>query len=170
MGLLLSIPGKNYTIDMLNVKIRAMNINDLPRVMEIEKSLFSSPWCEEMFLEEIKSGYAYVVVEEPENLIIAYICGLLLYNEFNITNIAVHSDFQRMGLAERLVTFIIEKLLKMRCFSFFLEVRESNIAAIGLYKKLGFKIIGKRKKYYNNPIEDALIMQIDFCRSDILDD
>lgn len=138
-----------------------MQVTDIPIILEMEKKLFSSPWKKDMFLEEIKSGYAFVAQEKVGNTIAGYICGLLLYDEFNITNLAVSSSFQRQGLAELLVKFVIGRLLKIHCSNFFLEVRVSNLAAIALYRKLGFEIIGKRKKYYNKPQEDALMMQMD---------
>lgn len=149
---------------MIDIEIRPMQIKDIPVILELEKQLFSSPWRKDMFLQEIKTGHAFVAQEKVGNTIAAYICGILLYDEFNITNLAVSSAFQRQGLAELLVKFIIGKLLKIRCYKFFLEVRQSNLAAISLYEKLGFQLIGKRKKYYNHPPEDALMMQMDLLK------
>ena len=97
--------------------------------------------------------------------IIGYICGLLLYDEFNITNVGVTSDHQRDGFGQALLKFIISYLLKQNCLKFYLEVRESNIAAIRLYEKYGFYIIGKRKKYYNHPVEDALMLGLSFLQT-----
>ena len=74
-------------------------------------------------------------------------------------NIAVHPDFRRQGIAERLVDTLIRELRKLdsRCLT--LEVRASNEPAKNLYEKLGFVQIGKRPNYYRNPKEDALIMR-----------
>ncbi len=146
---------------MLNIELRQMRIKDITIVLSIEKQLFSSPWQKDMFLQEIKTGHAFVAIEKTKNTIAGYICGMMLYDEFNITNLAVCKAFQRQGLAETMVKFIIGQLIRHRCYKFFLEVRESNLPALAFYRKLGFSIIGKRNKYYNHPSEDALMMQLD---------
>lgn len=141
--------------------IREMLVSDIPHIMNMEKELFTLPWTKDMFLQEIHTQHAYVLLKEDDNLLIGYVCGWLMLDEFNITNLAVRAEFQKMGLGEMLVKFIIGKLLLQKCFQFLLEVRESNMPAIKLYAKFGFEIIGKRKKYYNHPLEDALVMQLD---------
>ena len=133
-----------------------MKREDFPSIMNLEKELFSTAWEEEMFLEEIEKQYAYVL--EIKDKIIGYICGWKLIDEFNITNIAIAKEFQRNGFGEKLVKFLISKLLNEKCFKFFLEVRKSNNVAKMLYKKVGFKLIGSRKNYYHSPQEDALVL------------
>ena len=135
--------------------IRDMKREDIPNIMILEKELFSTAWEEEMFLEEIEKQYAYVL--EIKDKVIGYICGWKLVDEFNITNIAVAKDYQQKGLGQKLVQFLIGKILNERCFKFFLEVRKSNNAAKMLYEKIGFKLIGSRKNYYHSPQEDALV-------------
>ena len=149
-------------------EIRKMQITDIPPIMVLEKELFSSPWSREMFLEEINTGYAFVAAAKETSQIIGYICGLLLYDEFNITNVGVALEHQRNGLGQILLKFIIARLLQQKCFKFYLEVRESNTAAIRLYENFGFNIIGKRKKYYNHPLEDALMLGLSFLQSEKL--
>jgi [ribosomal protein S18]-alanine N-acetyltransferase len=144
-----------------NLTIREMVVGDILQIMAMEEELFSSPWSREMFLQEVHTQHAYVLLKTDDNLLIGYICGWLMLDEFNITNIAIRTDYQKIGLGGMLVKFIMGKLLQQKCFQFLLEVRESNIAAIKLYAKLNFEIIGKRKKYYNHPTEDALIMKLD---------
>ncbi len=144
----------------MNAKIREMRKEDIPSIIILEKELFSTAWEEEMFLEEIEKQYAYVLQEENE--IIGYVCGWKILDEFNITNIAIASDFQRQGFGELLVRFIISKLLKDECYKFYLEVRESNNKAQRLYEKIGFSVIGSRKKYYHTPEEDAQILGLNY--------
>ncbi len=141
-----------------------MQIPDIPAIMELEKQLFSSPWSRDMFLQEINTGFAFVLTAEDTGKLIGYICGLLLYDEFNITNVGVAAEYQKQGFGEVMLKFIIARLLGQQCFKFFLEVRESNLVAIRLYEKFGFKVLGKRKKYYNHPAEDALMLGISFLQ------
>lgn len=135
-----------------------MKREDIPSIMILEKKLFSTAWKEEMFIEEIEKQYAYVL--EIKNNIIGYVCGWKLFDEFNITNIAIASNFQRNGFGEALVQFLMSKLLDEKCFKYFLEVRESNHAAIKLYEKMGFIVIGSRKQYYHSPEEDAMVLGV----------
>ena len=135
-----------------------MKKEDIPTIMILEKELFSTSWEEEMFIEEIEKQYAYVT--EIKDNIIGYICGWKLLDEFNITNIAIASDYQRKGFGKALVQFLMSKLLDEKCFKFFLEVRESNHAAKKLYEKLGFIVIGLRKNYYHSPDEDAIVLSV----------
>ncbi len=141
-----------------------MQILDIPDIMELEKQLFSSPWSRDMFLQEIDTGFAFVLSAKETEKILGYICGLLLFDEFNITNVGVAIEQQKQGFGEAMLKFIMARLLNQQCFKFFLEVRESNLAAIRLYDKFGFKILGKRKKYYNHPAEDALMLWISFLK------
>ncbi|MDP8267697.1 MAG: ribosomal protein S18-alanine N-acetyltransferase [Candidatus Tenebribacter davisii] len=142
----------------MNSKIRKMKLEDITAIMVIEKELFSSVWEEEMFIEEIEKQYAYIL--ELEGSIIGYICGWKLHDEFNITNIAIVSEFQRKGFGEKLVQFIMTKLLDGKCYKFFLEVRSSNYAAKQLYDKMGFILLRVRNKYYKFPEDDALVMGV----------
>lgn len=142
----------------MKTKIREMKKEDIPSIMILEKELFSTAWEEEMFIEEIEKQYAYVL--EIKNKIIGYICGWKFIDEFNITNIAIAKDFQRKGFAKDLVQFIMSKLLDEKCFKFFLEVRESNDVAKKLYEKMGFSMIGSRKKYYHSPDENAMVLSL----------
>ncbi|RLC51843.1 MAG: ribosomal-protein-alanine N-acetyltransferase [Candidatus Cloacimonadota bacterium] len=149
---------------MIDCEIREMQIPDIPAIMELEKQLFSSPWSKDMFLQEINSGFAFVLTAKETGKILGYICGLLLFDEFNITNVGVAPEQQKQGFGEAMLKFIIARLLSQKCFKFFLEVRESNAAAIALYQKFGFEILGKRKKYYNHPVEDALMLGMSFLQ------
>ena len=135
-----------------------MKREDIPTIMIMEKKLFSTTWEEDMFIEEIEKQYAFVM--EIKDKIIGYICGWKLLDEVNITNIAVAADFQRKGFGKELVKFLMSKLMDEKCFKFFLELRESNLAAKLLYENMGFRMIGLRKNYYHSPQEDALVMGV----------
>lgn len=142
----------------MKTEIREMKREDIPTIMIMEKKLFSTTWEEDMFIEEIEKQYAFVM--EIKDKIIGYICGWKLLDEVNITNIAVAADFQRKGFGKELVKFLMSKLMDEKCFKFFLELRESNLAAKLLYENMGFRMIGLRKNYYHSPQEDALVMGV----------
>lgn len=148
----------------MKVIIREMEISDLAMIMKLEKELFSAPWSEAMFSEEIKGHYAYVLQKNENEEIIGYLSGWKLLDEFTITNIGITGNFHRMGFGTKLVKFIISKLLYEKCFKFTLEVRESNFKAIALYEKIGFEQIGLRGNYYRDPVENAVIMRLNMLQ------
>ena len=125
---------------------------------------------DEKFIDELQKKIIKVEdnieeLLEIKDKIIGYICGWKFIDEFNITNIAITKDFQRKAFAKDLVQFLMSKLLGEKCFKFFLEVRESNNAAKKLYKKMGFSVIGSRKKYYHSPEEDALVLGVNLMNN-----
>ena len=91
-----------------------------------------------------------------------YVGSQTVMDESDMMNVAVHPDYRRKGIAEKLVTELVEALKKRdsRCLT--LEVRASNEPARALYEKLGFVQVGLRKNYYRNPREDALILRKEF--------
>ncbi|VTS44770.1 GNAT family acetyltransferase [Streptococcus porcinus] len=113
-----------------------------------------SPWTMDQIKRDLESPNVdyYFVYNGQE--IIAFLSLQQLVGELEITNIAVLPDYQGKGIGAQL-------LQKVASFNhpIFLEVRESNLAAQALYKKANFSIIGKRKNYYKNPIEGALLMK-----------
>ncbi len=146
----------------MKTRIRKMTFEDLPRITEIEEEIFSVPWSKQMFEQEIKNHYAFVITNEENNDLIGYVCGWIVLDEFTITNIGIAKALQKKGYGRSLVRFIISALIKEKCFKFFLEVRSSNILAIRLYETFGFKSAGIRKNYYQHPPEDAIMMKLDF--------
>jgi len=136
--------------------IRAMQVKDLQQVLQIEQQLFVDAWSAEMFRQEIEQKASFVL--EFDGQLIGYICGWFLYEEFNLTNLAVATRFQGRGYGKVLVNYLIDYVRQQGFKSIFLEVREFNDAARKLYEKCGFQIAGRRKKYYKNPEEDALLM------------
>ncbi len=144
---------------MQNFIIKKMSLSDLDKVLEIEKRIFTTDaWEREMFLSEIKEHDSKILIDKVNDKIIGYFCGWKIIDEYLINNIAIDIPYQKRGLGEYFLSQVISDNLKKGVFSFFLEVRVSNLPAIKLYKKLGFKELRIRKKYYINPIEDAFEM------------
>ena len=136
-----------------------MNESHVSAVAELEKICFSDPWSENSVASELKNKLALWLVAEEEGRVAGYIGSQTCGDESDVMNVAVHPDFRRRGIAETLVNALVEQLkaIESRCLT--LEVRASNVPAISLYEKLGFSEVGRRKNYYRNPREDALIMR-----------
>jgi ribosomal-protein-alanine N-acetyltransferase len=135
--------------------------NDVPRILEIERMSFTSPWSEAAFLQEIHKHYALSQVAELRNDVIGYICINYLFDEGHILNLAVHTDFRRQGVATFLMKNALNILKEKGCRFFYLEVRVSNLAAKTFYERLGFRVIAFRKSYYVSPDEDAALMALE---------
>ncbi len=119
---------------------------------------YGSPWTKNQFLTDILQPHTgYCVLVEHSKL-----QGFLGYSkvmdETEITNIAVAKSMQHKGCARALLRFLLEEEKKAGTYTVFLEVRLSNIPARKLYESEKFRMLGKRKSYYHNPVEDAIIM------------
>ena len=139
--------------------ILTMNEKHVAAVAALEKICFSDPWSENSVASELHNKLALWLVAEEEGEVAGYIGSQTVMDETDMMNVAVHPDQRRKGIAEALVLSLVEELKQKgsRCLT--LEVRASNAPAIALYEKLGFSQIGRRKNYYRNPREDALILR-----------
>ena len=139
--------------------ITNMNRQHVTQVAELEKICFSDPWSENSIASELDNQLAFWLVAEEGETVAGYIGSQTVMDETDMMNVAVHPDFRRQGIAEALVNGLVEQLKDMGSHCLTLEVRASNAPAISLYEKLGFSEIGRRKNYYRNPREDALILR-----------
>ena len=139
--------------------ILTMNDKHVAAVAALEKICFSDPWSVNSVASELHNKLALWLVAEEEGEVAGYIGSQTVMDETDMMNVAVHPDHRRKGIAEALVLSLVEELKQKgsRCLT--LEVRASNLPAIALYEKLGFSQIGRRKNYYRNPREDALILR-----------
>ena len=136
---------------------RRMTENDLDKVAAMEKEIFSMPWSKESFRESLLQNYSYFFVAEEDD-ILGY-CGVHNFGgDGEITNVAVDKNARGQGVATKMLHYAMEETKKIGVEAFTLEVRVSNTNAIGLYEKLGFENKGIRKNFYENPVEDAMIM------------
>lgn len=141
------------------MKYRKMTADDVCGVHEVEKSCFSDPWSLSAFKDELKNKLArYIVAENEDGCIVAYIGAWYILDEAHITNVAVHKDYRGKKIGNQIMQVFIDKCNKDNMGSITLEVRKSNIIAQNLYKKYGFMMGGVRKEYYSDNKEDALIM------------
>lgn len=122
------------------------------------KECFSVPWSveglKEMFHTE---DYCSFLAKEEEE-VIGYVGMKMVLDEADITNVAVLPSHRKKGIAGKLLKQLLEEAKKQNLHSIYLEVRASNIAAVTLYEHAGFKEVGQRKNYYDNPREDARLM------------
>ena len=136
-----------------------MNENHVSQVAELEKVCFSDPWSENSVASELNNKLSLWLVAVEGDAVAGYIVSQTVMDETDMMNVAVHPDFRRRGIGESLVLGLVEKLKSLGSHCLTLEVRSSNESAISLYEKLGFTQIGRRKNYYRNPKEDALILR-----------
>jgi ribosomal-protein-alanine N-acetyltransferase len=138
-----------------------MTLEDVPGVMEIEQRSFPTPWSESSFRYELlENPYAslFVVRRREPATVVAFACVWVVDQEIKVNNIAVHPDWRRRGVGRRLLRHLIEFGRSLACREMTLEVRPSNEAALALYGEAGFARIGRRKQYYTDTHEDAIIM------------
>ena len=143
---------------MQKIVIELMKNDDIENVLEVENKSFTIPWHEESFRNELKNNLALYLVAKIEEKAVGYVGVWKVLDEGHITNVAVHPDYRRRGIAKALISELLLLCEKEGITSFTLEVRKSNDAAYTLYKNLGFNEEGIRKKYYSDNNEDAIIM------------
>lgn len=130
----------------------------LDGVAELERLCFGEPWSIHA-LELLLTPEATGAVCLLEGRVVAYGGMLFAPGEGQITNVAVHPDFRRRGCAGAVLRALIAEASEREdCEQISLEVRESNGAAIALYRQNGFLTVGRRRRFYRNPVEDALVM------------
>lgn len=127
-------------------------------IAELERLCFPDPWPVQAFLDEMANPLAQYTVLVEGNTPVGYAGYWHVVDEGQITNIAVHPAHRRCGLASRLLENMISEAEGKGIHFLTLEVRVSNAPAIALYQKFGFEEAGRRKRYYNDNGEDALIM------------
>lgn len=143
-----------------DIEIRfGLDIADVDRICEIERLSFPDPWTKISFADIAtgKTNYIFLTAIFCGD-IVGFGCIYTVLDEMQIMNIAVMPELRGKGIASRLMDEIISEAKRQSSSIIMLEVRESNKAAIGLYKKYGFETVGLRKNYYRNPIENAILM------------
>ncbi len=157
--------------------IRPATASDLEEIARIESEQFSNPWTREYYAAELLNDRCHFLValpppgvgHAPENPIGPHagpIAGFLLFwrigAELELHKIAVAAAWQRQGHASRLMDFFVRKARAWSCERAWLEVRANNLPAIRLYEKFCFRCVGRRRDYYSEPAEDALVFELVF--------
>ena len=145
---------------MPSLSIERMLPPDLPDVLVIERASFSMPWSRGAFLYEIEQTHvARCWVGREDGRIVGYICLWDVADELHVTNVAVHPDARRRGIARALLESVFGHARAAGSRMVLLEVRPSNTEAIALYDSFGFRAVGRRRGYYYDTGEDALVME-----------
>jgi len=130
----------------------------LPQIECLEEQCFSLPWTLDMLRSQLPDGQHVFLAALDGERVLGYVGMMTVLDEGYISNVAVDPTARRQGLGERLIAALLERA-EERCLAFVtLEVRESNVPAIALYQKHGFRPVGLRKNYYEQPKENALLM------------
>jgi [ribosomal protein S18]-alanine N-acetyltransferase len=152
------------------IQIRDANRSDLPRILEIERLAFPSPWTLASFERELTLPFSRVMVAIPyddrparddRDLIVGFLCRWLIADECHVLNIAVHPESRRLGIGGVLITEAISEARTNGAGVVTLEVRRTNLPARQLYRKFDFEERRLRRHYYG-PGEDAIIMELRF--------
>lgn len=139
--------------------IRLMTQDDVSTVAYWENQIFSDAWTAGNFLESLKNDNAWMLVStDDEGKLTGYACIYHALDEAELENIAVFPEYRRKNIADTLLDYALHGLKEKGIQYIYLEVRESNSSAQGLYKKHGFETVGLRKNFYDRPKEHAFVM------------
>ena len=142
--------------------IRQAKLYDVPALSRIEQESFDSPWSADEITKDVisKDGNIYVAVIESDGEKAGYAEMRMVAGEAQIYNIVIDKAFRGRGLGEMLLRHLIDKAKELGCSLITLEVRGGNEAAMELYRKLGFREVGRRRGYYSKGAEDAVLMDL----------
>jgi ribosomal-protein-alanine N-acetyltransferase len=144
---------------MKSLEIRTMRSADLPQVMLIELSTFTMPWTESTFRGLLRRRDSDLFVADIKGEIAGYAVFWAVMDQGELGNVAVDESHRGKGIGTKLIQAVLDRAGDRGVREIFLEVRKSNTKAQELYKTFGFSEVGRRKNYYLEPLEDALVMK-----------
>jgi len=146
---------------VLSLSLDRMRADDLDEVVAIERASFSMPWSRGAFLYELQQNrVARCLVMREDARVVGYLCLWEIGDELHITNVAVHPEHRRRGVGRALVSGVLDDARTRKLKLVVLEVRPSNHEARTLYESFGFRVVGRRRGYYYDTGEDALVMEV----------
>jgi ribosomal-protein-alanine N-acetyltransferase len=152
------------------LEIRLLDLDDLSAIEEIEQRAYRTPWSRTMFASELAKPTSICLGAFEGEDLLGYVINSRYVDAWHVMNVAVDPHHQRRGVATHLLERLFELTRDDERRGYTLEVRVSNVDAIGLYEKLGFESRGIRRGYYTDNREDALIMWRDARRPGSRDD
>ena len=152
---------KIYLENIISAVIRDAGPDDLDAILAVEESSYAQPWSKNLIEGSLENprAFHFVACGGAENKVQGFMLNLLLADELHVLNIAVVPSARRCGIGNRLLETAWAAAQKRGAMTAFLEVRRSNVQALTLYIKHGFKVIGVRRGYYSDNREDALVMK-----------
>jgi ribosomal-protein-alanine N-acetyltransferase len=145
----------------MSVIIEPLSKDFVDPVAEIEAECFSVPFTKKDISEYLENGLWRFFVAREKDAILGYISFRLVFDECHICNVATATDARRRGIGSLLVSHLISYAKEQGVSKYFLEVRESNLAAIHLYERFGFVKVGVSKNHYTLPRENAILMNLE---------
>jgi [ribosomal protein S18]-alanine N-acetyltransferase len=142
----------------VSVVVEPAKETDIDAIDEIEQHSFKSPWPRDTFKAELLREWARLDVARIEDRLVGFCNYWLVTTELHILAIATHPDYRGRGIARRLLDHVLDVARTTGCSLASLEVRRSNVPAIALYERAGFKTVHVRTRYYQDDDEDALVM------------
>lgn len=142
--------------------IRRMSAADIPFAAEIERLCFVHPWSEQSINEEMSKENSVFLMAFEDETPIGYVGLSTILDEGYMGNLGVVEEYRRKGIGRALMNELINECKAMDSAFVTLEVRASNTPAVKLYESLGFTEAGRRKNYYKEPLEDAILMTLYF--------
>jgi ribosomal-protein-alanine N-acetyltransferase len=142
----------------VNLVVAPAAETDLDAIDEIEQHSFKAPWPRDTFKAELLREWARLDVARIDGRLVGFCNYWLVTTELHILAIATHPDCRRRGIGTRLLDHVLEVARTTGCSLATLEVRRSNVPAIAMYERAGFKIVHVRTRYYQDDDEDALVM------------
>ena len=141
----------------MRIKFESLKSGDIPQILEIENSSFQEPWSRDGFRDLIANPSFRQIGIFADSRLAGYVFFYCVMDELHVMNIAVHPDFRKKGMGEKLLTHVHDFGIEHKIKFAYLEVRQTNTAAQKLYEKMGYQKQGRRIGYYSNQ-EDALLM------------
>lgn len=144
-----------------SVTTRPATTRDIDRVSTIERASFSDPWSRGSFERLVgDSRVHFAVACEPDDAVIGYVVAWFVMDEGEIADLAVAPEVRGRGIGAALLGSAIRAARARGASAIYLEVRDSNAAARHLYARHGFTEVGRRRRYYRKPVEDALVLRL----------
>lgn len=141
------------------IPVRGAVAADLDGVLAIEQASFSDPWSRGSFRSLLGASHVYFPVVEEAGALVAFAVALLVADEGELANLAVAPGARSRGIGAQLLDDVLMVATARGARTVWLEVRESNAAARALYGSRGFMEVGRRRRYYDDPVEDALVLR-----------
>ncbi len=147
--------------DIARASARPLVSDDLERVVAIERAAFTDPWSRKAFLDLLAQPHIRAFAADgPNGLLAGYALASLVADQGEILNLAVDSESRRRGLGHGLLAAMLDMFRREGAAAVYLEVRQSNAAALHLYQRAGFRPLSTRRAYYRNPTENAVTMAL----------